>query len=448
VAKLGRDPLGFLKSLGPLGDAACVRIGTLPVVFLNTPDLVHEVLVTQARSFHKGRFFDRLRDLVGNGLPNSDGPTHLRNRRLMQPAFHHTRIAGYGAVMSEHASALADSWHEGQVLDVDRLMGRLVTSTLAETMFSRGLGSRAIDTVQRNVPVIIENLLLRTVAPKALDRLPIPANRRFDAATRELLEVIDDVVAAARAAGPGGGADLLSVLLEARDAETGESLTDSEIRDELGSILFAGVETSATALTWALHEIASDREVERRLLDELDSVLRGRAPAWEDVPRLPYLRQVLNETLRLHGVTLLMRRTVEPVTVGGIDLPAGAEVAFSLYALQVDPRTFADPGRFDPDRWLPERAAELPRHAFIPFGAGTRKCIGEGWAWTEMTIALATLLSRWRFRPAPGPRPREVAAAVPHPDRLRMTVNRREPRPADDDGTGPARQAAQPHPAA
>ncbi|MFD0327620.1 cytochrome P450 [Streptacidiphilus monticola] len=182
-------------------------------------------------------------------------------------------------------------------------------------------------------------------------------------------------------------------------------MTDSEIRDELGSILFAGVETSATALTWALHEIAGDREVERRLLDELDSVLRGRAPSWEDVPRLPYLRQVLNETLRLHGVTLLMRRAVEPVTVGGIDLPAGAEVAFSLYALQVDPRTFADPGRFDPDRWLPERAAELPRHAFIPFGAGTRKCIGEGWAWTEMTIALATLLSRWRFRPAPGPRP-------------------------------------------
>ncbi len=421
---LSRDPLGFLKTLRHTGDLCRVHIGTMPVVFVNSAELAYEVMVTQATHFHKGRFFDRLRSLVGDGLATSDGATHRRNRRLMQPLFHRERIAGYTELMGTRARDLADSWKEGQELEVGEVMAQWVVTTLGATMFSTEIGGPAAEVVQRNVPIIIENLLMRTVSPRILDALPIPANRKFDAATRELHEVIDEVVAAVRKVGDSDQPDLLSTLIAARDIDTGEGLTDAEVRDELGTILFAGTETTATTLAWAFHEIARHPEVEEQLLAEIDSVVGRRVVTFEDVGRLPYLRRVVDEVARLHGVTLLMRRAIEPVEIGGVELPVGTEVAFSLYALHRDPRLFPEPDRFDPDRWLPERSRGL-RQSFLPFGAGNRKCIGDAFSWTELIVALATVLARWQLRPVPGSSPREVAAAVPHADRLPMTVHAR-----------------------
>jgi cytochrome P450 len=276
------------------------------------------------------------------------------------------------------------------------------------------------------MPIIIQNLLLRTVSPKLLDRLPIPANRRFDTATRELHQVLDRVIAAARKAGADDEPDVLSTLLAARDPETGEPLTDAEIRDELGTILFAGAEATASTLAWAIHEIARNPDIEERLVAEIHSVVGDGPVTFEHVTQLPLLRRVLDETIRLHGVTLLMRRTIEPVELAGFTLSPGTEVAFSLYALHRDPRAYADPERFDPDRWLPERSVGRPREAFVPFSAGNRKCIGDAFAWTAIIIALATILPRWQLRHVPGSAPREATSAVPHPDHLPMIALRRD----------------------
>jgi cytochrome P450 len=424
--KLWRDPLGFLKSLRDSGDLVRVDLGTMPMYVVTSAELVHEVTVKQARSFEKGRLFDRLRPLAGNGLATANGEVHRRHRRLIQPMFHPQRISVYAATMSGNARALADSWTPGQHIEMEQAMAEYAIETLASTMFSTDIGLPAVEAVRRNLPVVLKNMLIRAASPKFLDRLPIRANRDFDAAAANLREVIDEVVATTRRSGQTDRNDLLSVLLAAQDDETGESLSDTEVRDELSTILFAGAETTASTLSWTFHELARHPEVEEQLVAEIKEVVGDRPVAIEDVPRLEAVRRVLDEVIRLHGVTMLMRRATEPVELGGFSFPAGTEVAFSLYALHRDPSLYAEADRFDPDRWLPERRTDIARQAYIPFGAGNRKCIGDAFVWTEATIALATILARWQLRPVPGHTPREVASAVAHPDRMPMTVEPRD----------------------
>lgn len=424
--KLWRDPLGFLKSLRDSGDLVRVDLGTMPMYVVTSAELVHEVTVKQARSFEKGRLFDRLRPLAGNGLATANGEVHRMHRRLIQPMFHPQRISGYAEIMSGNARALADSWTPGQHIEMEQAMAEYAIETLASTMFSTDIGLPAVEAIRKNLPVVLKNMLIRAASPKFLDKLPIRANRDFDAAAATLREVIDEVVATTRRSGQSDQNDLLSVLLAAQDAETGESLSDTEVRDELSTILFAGAETTASTLSWTFHELAAHPEVEKQLVAEIDEVVGDRPVTIEDVPRLTAVRRVLDEVIRLHGVTMLMRRATAPVELGGFTFPAGTEVAFSLYALHRDPRLYTEADRFDPDRWLPERRAEIARQAYIPFGAGNRKCIGDAFVWTEATIALATILARWQLRPVPGHTPREVASAVAHPDRMPMTVVSRE----------------------
>ncbi|GGW28599.1 cytochrome P450 [Streptomyces xantholiticus] len=420
--KLWRDPLGFLNSLRQNGELVRVDLGTMPMYVATSARLVNEVTVKQARSFEKGRLFDRVRPLVGNGLANAGGETHRKHRRLMQPLFHHQRIAGYAETMSRRVLALAESWTPGQEIAVEQVMGEYTIETLAETMFSADIGRPAVEAVRRNFPVILKYMLIRAASPRFLDRLPIRPNREFDAASESMRRVIDEVIATTRESGQADRPDLLSVLLATRDADTGEGLTDTEVRDELVTILFAGTETTASTLSWAFHELARHPDVEKQLVAEIDEVVGDRAVTIEDIPRLPGVKRVLDEVIRLYGVTLLMRRTTTEVDLGGYTLPAGAEVAFSLYALHRDPDLYEDPDRFDPDRFLPERWAGRGREEFVPFGSGNRKCIGDAFAWTEATIALATILRRWKLRPVPGHTPRAAASAMAHPDHVPMTV--------------------------
>ncbi|MEU9128470.1 cytochrome P450 [Kitasatospora sp. NPDC048540] len=424
VWPLWRDPLGFVKSLTGEGEVVRVDLGTLPVVFVTSARLAHAVMVTHGTSFEKGRLFDRMRPMVGDGLATATNKVHLPHRRLMQPSFHHRRIAGYCETISRQAQELVAGWEPDRRIAVEQVMGEFSVATLAATMFSADIGRPAIEAVRRDVPVILKNMLLRAVSPQFLDRLPIAPNRRFDAAAARLRSVIDEVIAATRRSGGDheSRADLLSTLLAARDADTGAALNDVEVRDELVTILFAGTETVGSTLAWTFHELAQHPEAEARLLEEIDTVVGDRPVTFEDVAKLTYTRQVLDEAVRLHGVTLLMRRALAPVRLGGATVPAGTEVAFSLYAVHRDPAVYADPDRFDPDRWLPERRAGLPREAFIPFGAGSRQCIGDAFAKAEMTITLATVLSRWRLRPVPGHVTGEAMAAMPHPDHLPMTL--------------------------
>ncbi|OEV30363.1 cytochrome [Streptomyces nanshensis] len=399
-----------------------VDVGTLPVYFVTSAELTHELLVTKARNFDKGRFFVRARVLVGDSLPTAPSTIHRTHRRLMQPMFHQARIAGYAKVMATRAQAMADGWKPGQTVAVDVELAQFSVATLAETMFSAEISRPAADAVIRDVPILLKTALIRAVTPRLLDRLPIPANRRFDTAATRLRKVIDDVIELSHQEGDEENADLLSLLLSARDADTGERLSDREVRDELVAIMFAGTETTASTLAWTFHELATHPEVEKKLLTEIESVIGDRPVTFEDVPKLEYMDRVLREISRMHSVPLLMRQATAPVELGGAKLPVGTELAFSLYALHRDARLYEDPERFDPDRWLPERSASVPREGYIPFGAGNRKCIGDGFAWTEIVITLATVLRRWKFQPVPGHTVREVASAVAHPESLPMTV--------------------------
>lgn len=262
-----RDPLAVLRSLHAEGPVLRLDIGPMPIVVVTSAATVNEVMVKQAKAFRKGRLFDRVRPLVGNGVGTADGPTHIRNRRLIQPMFYKERLAGYAEVMGDRAETLAVSWSAGQQIDVNQVMSRHAIETLAATLFSTDIGRQAVESVREDLPIVLKNMLRRALAPQFMDNWPIW--RQFDKSAARMRSVIDDVITQTRASDPEARTDLLSLLLSARD-ETGAGLTDEEVRDELTTMLFAGSETTASTLAWALHHLAEHPDIEREVLDEID----------------------------------------------------------------------------------------------------------------------------------------------------------------------------------
>jgi cytochrome P450 len=420
---LWRHSLQFLLSLHSIGDIVRVDVGNRPIYFLTTPQLVRDLLRTQQDSFDKGFVFDRIRPLLGNGLVTSNGDFHHRQRRLIQPAFHHKQIAHYAEIMQRNAVELISSWYPHQTVPIAEIMYKLTLTTIAQTMFSTELGEKAVLEVQRSLPILMKDVIKRAVIPKPFSWLTFAINHRFDAAALRLRHIIDAVIQQYRTDNVNQG-DLLSMLLAVRD-EVGQGLTDEQIRDELVTIMVAGTETSATTLSWAIHELANNPISEQMLLQEINTVVGNRECTFADISNLGFTSRLLNETLRLHSPPLLMRRAIKPTTIGGFTIPIGTELAYSPYALHRNPELFPQPAQFDPNRWLPEHASQLPRGAFIPFGAGNRKCIGDGFAWAQMVITLITIINHWKLQHATGHTVREIPAGIVRPDALPMVVSRR-----------------------
>ncbi|MEU7784705.1 cytochrome P450 [Amycolatopsis sp. NPDC049159] len=417
-----RDPLKLFTSLPAHGEVVKLHLGPLPVHVVTTPELAWQVLATDADKFDKGLVFDKMRPLFGDGLATSNGELNRRQRRLVMPAFGRTRLAGYAEnTMTKLADELASSWQPGEVVEFDRRMQELVLTIAGQTLFSTSLGSEALAEIQRSIPVMLKYVLVRAFSPKFVERLPIPPNRRFDAAAARLRDVIGETVVAAREQGADHG-DLLSMLLLARDEDTGEGMSDRQVHDEVITILTTGAETTAVALAWFFHELGQHPEAERRFHAEVDEVLGGRPARFEDLPDLVYTHQIVNEIVRRTPPLILMRRAREDVVLGGVRIPAGTEVAVSQHTLHRDPRWFPDPDRFDPDRWTPGHTAELPKGAYIPFGAGARLCPGHVFAPTEIGIVAATIGARWRLVPVPGKKVYAQLKATMQPNRLPMTV--------------------------
>jgi cytochrome P450 len=431
-----RQPFSFLATARTLGDVVEIRLGPRPAYLVNSPDLIRRVLVGEAKKYGKGVQFDKLRPTLGNGLVTAAGEEHLKHRRLVQPAFHHARIAGYATVMRELSVDLAASWRDGHRIALDQELTGLALKIVGRTLFSTELGSEVVDEVLRSMPIILNGITKRAMLPQVLEKLPTPENRRFDGANRRLRRMIDRIVSRYRRDGVDHG-DMVSMLLLARDEATGEGLSDAQVRDEAITMLLAGSETTSTLLSWVFHVLAQRPDLEARLHAEVDEVL-GDEPdgplTFEQLGRLGYTRRLVTETLRLYPPAwLITRRTNEPVTLGRFALPAGANVMFAQYSLHRDPAYYADPEVFDPDRWLPERAKGVPRPAFVPFGAGNRQCIGEGFAWAEAIVVLATVASRWRICPVPGFEVRMMPAATLRPDALPMIPRLRHRAAAADE---------------
>jgi cytochrome P450 len=376
------------------------------------PEGVRHVLVDAARLYTKrARGFEKLRLFLGNGLLTSEGEFWLRQRRIAQPAFHRDRVRGFAATMVRAAEDLCARWdvaaERGEVLDLSEEMMRVTLRIAGETLFSVDPTGRAT-VIARALDYVNEDTSRRINAlfdvPLAV---PTPRNRRFLEAKRELDAVVEAIIAGRRADAARGARhdDLLAMFMEVRDEETGERMTDAQLRDEVMTMLLAGHETTANALTWALYLLAQHPAVARQLEGELAAVLGDGAPTADLVPRLEMTRRVLDEAMRLYPPAWIVGRSPsEDDALLGCFIPAGSLVFVSPYVMHRNPELWENPEAFDPDRFRPENVERRPRYAYFPFGAGPRLCIGQPFALFEGTLLLAMLARRYRLAVLPGHR--------------------------------------------
>lgn len=401
------DPLAFLQQLAQSPDKVIpFQFGKHLAFLLNHPTTIEDVLLTHHDRFVKGRGFDRVKRLLGEGLLTADGPLHVARRHVVQPAFYRQRIEAYAPLIVGHAARSRERWQHGITLDIAREMRRLTLSIAGETLFGTDLADVAAD---------IDTAVASAIPP--VDGLVslVASRRRVQTARRRLDTIVDDVVERRRRSGSVRD-DLLSLLLEARGAD--DEASARQLRDDAVTFMLAGHDTIAHALTWTWTLLAANPEVEARLHAEVADVLGTRLASAQDVPRLAYTRSVLAEALRLFPPAwVIVRRAAESHRCGDRQIPRGSFVVASPFVTHRDARFFPDPLTFSPERWL--SPDQRPRLAYFPFGAGPRSCIGEGFAWMEGTLVLATLAGRWQLRS-------EGRAVEPSP---RITLRPRGPVP-------------------
>jgi cytochrome P450 len=371
---------------------------------LNWPDYIEHVLLTNHQNYVKGRFSDALLGpIVGQGMLTSEGEAWRRRRRIAAPAFHHRSIARFVDEMARCTSSMLARW-EGrkQPFDIASEMTELTLDVITRTMFSTDMSGDVTRLKQ------LMQTVLRLDRPSMGDMLGLPSwipragSRTMRRAIAELDQMVQRILVSRRQAGDNHD-DLLSLLLAARDEETGDGLSDRQLRDEIMTIFLAGHETTANALAFTWYLLATHPEVDATLQQELDRVLGGRPPVYADVAQLRYTRMVFEETLRLYPPAFSLGRTaIGPDVVGGVKVPKGSIVSVSVYVTHRNPMLWPDPDRFDPERFAPERAAGRHRFAYFPFGGGPRICIGQGFAMAEALVVIANIAQRFRFSMAPG----------------------------------------------
>lgn len=402
------DVIGLMRETAGYGDLTTMSTKPALVYLVNHPDLIQELFVNNHQSVGRGRTTATLRYLLGNGLVTSDDPLHLRQRRLMQPQFHHRRIAGYAEIMTDFSRRHEARWQDGARVDMAREMGELTLHIVVKTLF----GLEIPDTVRRIGQAFEagnEYIKAQDNRPQGLrplvHRLPFPATIRFRRGLAYLDETVYDLIDQRRRSGLEGD-DLLSLLLNVRDEEAANPedavMTDVQLRDEVITLFAAGHETTAVALTWTWFLLATHPDIQARFHAELDDALGRRDPTLEDLSNLPFTERILTESMRLYPpIWSTSRMAFQPFTLGDWHISAGAILVAPQLIVHRDPRWFDDPLEFRPDRWTPEFRAGLHRFAYYPFGGGPRLCIGEGFAWMEAMLLLATMGQRWTMRHDP-----------------------------------------------
>jgi cytochrome P450 len=424
-----RGPLPFFQNLAQqYGDISYFKLGPQEAFFLNHPDLIKDVLVTNNENFMKGLALQRAKRLLGEGLLTSEGEFHRRQRRLAQPAFHRARIASYAAVMTDYAARMRERWRDGATLDVSEEMMRLTLAIVGKTLFDADVESDSKE-VGEAMSVVMD--LFNTITIpffELLQKLPLPQLRRFDTAKAKLDAIIYRLIEERRRSGKDRG-DLLSMLLLAQDEEgDGGRMTDAQLRDEAMTIFLAGHETTANALTWTWYLLSQNPEVEAKLHVEIDEVLGGRLPTADDVASLRYTEMVLAESMRLYPPAWAIgRMALNDCEIGGYSVPKRSLVLMSQYVMHREARYFPDPLRFDPERWTPAARESRPQFSYFPFGGGPRRCIGESFAWMEGILLIATLVQQWQMRLVPNqPVALRPVITLRPKHGIRMTASRRQ----------------------
>ncbi len=441
------DPLKlFLGSIRDYGDVVRFRIGPLWIHLIGGADACKHVLVDEGRSYEKGKLQDPLKLVVGQGLLTSEGDHWKRQRRLSQPAFHRERLVGLSFQMVKAIEDMAERWEGrvGEVLDVYEEMLRLTLDIVTRTLFSSDVAQRA-PAIKVAMDVASEQMNRRLLTPLPL-WMPIPGDRGLRAALRELNRVVYGMIDE-RLSGKVEADDLLSMLMEAVDAETGERMTRLQLRDEVMTIFLAGHETTANALAWFWRLSAGRAEIARQLEREARAVLGGRAAGMEDLHRFPLIRQAIEEAMRLYPPAYVLPRfAIQEDEIDGYRIPKGSPVIVCIYALHRNPRLWTDPERFDPSRFTPQQSAARPKYAYLPFGAGQRMCIGYQFAMMEAIFTAATLAQRFAFEEVPGIiyEPQAHVTLRAHNLRMRLTLAPATAAEPPQDVSGPTAPSAPP----
>ncbi len=403
LKEFSRDQLGAMERwASEYGDCVSARFGPREIVFLNHPDLIEQVLVELNRKFIKHYRLRRTRRTLGQGLLTSEGSFWRDQRKLAQPAFHRERIRTYGQCMVDYSERMTAVWRDGDTRDIHDDMMRLTLQIVAKTLFDAELDGQTA-AASAAMETLMHCFVARTgslITPP--DWLPTPVNLRVLFAIRRLERILFGIIKARRDS-DGDRGDLLSMLLRAQDEESGRSMTDQQLRDEVMTLFMAGHETTANTLAWAWVLLSRNPEAERMLHAELDAVLPDRPPTVDDLPRLKYTNNVISETLRVYPtVWMVGREAIEPVEVGGWSIAKGATVFMPQWVVHRDPRWYDDPQVFRPHRWGDGSLDRIPRYAYFPFGGGPRICIGNNFALMEAVLILAAIGRRYRVRLAPG----------------------------------------------
>lgn len=374
-------------------------------LLVDHPDYIEYVLRTNNRNYLKSKNYEPVKLVIGEGLIVSEGDFWRRQRRLAQPAFHRKRIADLASLMVDETEAMQERWAssshaQGEPFDVHQEMGHLTLRIVAKALFGADIDERTINKISKAQRFLNGYVDSRMGAlPRLPHWTPTPANIHYRRALRDLDRVVYSLIDECQRADRDVG-NLLSMLLGAQDEQTGEAMSEKQLRDEVMTLLIAGNETTAVALSWTWYLLAGHPEIEEKLHGELDEELDGRMPTFEDLPSLPYATMVLKEAMRLYPPAwIFSRRPIEDDEIGGYQVPAGTTILISPYVTHSNLRYWKEPEVFDPKRFSPTRAQGRPGFCYLPFGGGPRKCIGDRFAMTEGVLILASVAQRYRLKP-------------------------------------------------
>ncbi len=397
-----KNPTEFLTKISELGDVTTFQIGNAQAFLVNHPDLIRDLLVTNHSKFFKGRALQRAKGLLGEGLLTSEKEFHLRQRRMIQPAFHRTRIAEYAKAMIEFSDQMSGEWKDGEIRDIDREMMRLTLNIVGKTLFNANVETDAAQVGAAMTTIVSMFNFMLLPFSELLEKLPLPQVKRLKNARKTLDELIYKIINERRQSGEDTG-DLLSMLLLAQDEETGGAMTDAQIRDECLTLFLAGHETTANALTWTFYLLSQNPASERKFHAELDEVLNGKSLTPDDYPRLKYTEQILAESMRLFPPAwTLGRLATEAHEFNNFQVPAKSLVLASQFVMHRDPRFWENANEFQPERWEKISVKEAGnKFIYFPFSKGVRSCIGEQFAWMEGVLLLANLGKNWKLNLLP-----------------------------------------------
>ncbi|MGB0384591.1 MAG: cytochrome P450 [Ardenticatenaceae bacterium] len=403
-----RDPLGlFVRAAREQGDVARLRLAFQTNYQISHPDDIKRVLQMNQRNYRRAPYSNRLVMMVsGLNLLTSDGQYWLSQRRMMQPAFHKRRIAGFGQIMTDATVSMLEEWdraaQSGEMLDMHDEMMRLTMEVVGQTLFSVDLSAES-NLLGEGFTTSIEYMNYRFKHPFAAPLfIPTRRNRKLKRAMKNMSEIMQNMIDERRQSREQKD-DLMAMLMEARDEETGEGMNDEQLRNELTIMIGAGHETTSNALTWTFYLLSEHPDAEEKLLAELKSVLAGRTPTINDLPNLPYTRMVIQESMRIYPPAwgLSSRQAIADDQLGGYHIPANSVLMIMPYVVHRDPRFWNNPEKFEPERFTPERSKKRHKFAYLPFGNGPRKCIGATFALIEAQLILATILQRYKLRLKP-----------------------------------------------